>query len=326
MAHQDARELVAAHWSEMAQAAPVMYSWTDSQTVMSHIHRMISGDPKVGWLEYVCRKYLIENGQGVQRGLSLGCGAGALELQARQLGACEFIDAYDVAPGAIEQAEKAAVRAEITGIRYAVADLNVLELPEDRYDVVFASMSVHHLSNLEDLFASVARCLKRGGVFIMLEYVGATQFQFTDKAVQIINDVLAILPPTLRERSSQPGEHVTRFERETVANMNAVDPSEAIRSAEILPLLTRRFAIVEKRDFGGTVTHMLLQDIVHNFERESPERTAVLKLLLYLEMLLIEEGVIGSDFSLIVAKPLSRSATARWYSRLLKRLSGRTYP
>jgi SAM-dependent methyltransferase len=304
---QQADDLVAAHWSMMAQAAPSMYSWTDSPTVMSHIHRALSGDPTVGWLEYVCRKYLLGNGRGVERGLSLGCGSGALERQVRRYGACEVIDAYDIAPGAVEEAQKIAEHEGVTGIHYAVANLNDLALRQNHYDAVFASMAVHHLSKLEGLFASVAESMRPGGVFIMLEYMGATQFQFSDKAVQIINDVLAILPPTLRERSSQPGQHVARFESPTIEHMNALDPSEAIRSAEILPLLADRFAIVEKRDFGGTLNHMLLQDIVHNFEDGSPERAAVLKLLLYLEMLLIQEGVIESDFSLVVARPLPRS-------------------
>jgi ubiquinone/menaquinone biosynthesis C-methylase UbiE len=306
---QDAQEIVGAHWSKMARGASPIRSWTDSPIVMRHVNRMISGDPDVGWLEYVCRKYLIRDGTGVGRGLSIGCGGGALERQVRQMAACERIDAYDIAQGAIDLAKQTAAQAGISGISYAVANLNELKLSENMYDVVFASSSVHHIANLENLFATVETCLKPNGLFILLEYVGASQFQLTDKAVRIINELLDVLPTTCRERSSLPGEYVTRFERSTLEHMNAADPSEAIRSAEILPLLSQTFTILEKKDYGGTINHMLLWDIVQNFGDGSPERAGMLNLLLYLEMLLVKEKVITSDFCLVVAAPSTDRGT-----------------
>src|SRR5205807_523039 len=132
--------------------------------------------------------------------------------------------------------EQTAVQAGISGISYAVANLNELRLSENMYDVVFASSSVHHIANLESLFANVGKCLKPRGLFILLEYVGPSQFQLTDKATGIIN-------------------------------------------------------------------HLLLKDIVQNFEAGSPERASILNLLLYLEMLLVKEKVITSDFCLVVATP-----------------------
>jgi 2-polyprenyl-3-methyl-5-hydroxy-6-metoxy-1,4-benzoquinol methylase len=301
---QDSEQVVAAYWSEMATKPAEKCSWTDSPAVMRHVNRMISGDPDVGWLEYACRKYLMKNGRGVARGLSIGCGGGALERHARQAGACETIDAIDIAPGAIEEARKMATLAGVTGINYAVANLDGLELAANTYSVAFASSSIHHVINLEQLFANVAKCLEPGGLFIMLEYVGASQFQFSEKAVQIINDILALLPLACRQRFSNPGEYVAKFDRTTIEYMNEMDPSEAIRSADILPLLAKTFTIIEKKDFGGTLLHMLLQDIVHNFPDDLVERAAILNLLLYLETLLIRENVIPSDFCFVVSTPL----------------------
>jgi ubiquinone/menaquinone biosynthesis C-methylase UbiE len=302
MTHES-EQVVAAYWSEMATKPPAVCSWTDSPAVMRHVNRMISGDPALAWVEYACQKYLVKNGRGVAKGLSIGCGGGALERQARQMGACEFIDAIDIAPGAIEEARKMATLSGLSGINYAVANLNALDLDAKAYSVAFASSSIHHVINLEQLFANVAKCLKPGGLFIMLEYVGASQFQFSDKVVQIINDILALLPLACRQRFSNAGEYVTKFERTAIEYMNVMDPSEAIRSAEILPLLAKTFTIIEKKNFGGTLLHMLLQDIVHNFPDNLPERSAILHLLIYLEALLIRENVIASDFCFVVSTP-----------------------
>lgn len=297
--------------SELARAAregPAPYAWTDSPLVRCHLNRAISGDPAVGWLEYACRKYLIKDGIGVARGLSIGCGGGALERQARKIGACDSIDAIDLSQTVIDQARNAAAKEGVTGINYAVANLNELALDDGVYDVVFASCAVHQVANLENLFTHLAKCLKPGGVFVMMEYVGPSRLQFSDRAVQMINDLLAILPVKCRERSSLPGTYVTRFERNTIEHMNRVAPAQAIRSAEILPLLARTFVIVEKKDVGGTILQTLLQDIIHNFEDGSRERAGMLNLLLYLEMLLVKEHIIDSDFCLVVATPAMTQA------------------
>ncbi len=298
---QPAEQLVAQHWGRMAKEAPKLYSWTESPIVLSQINRLISGDPETGWLKYACEKYLLDNGKGVERGLSIGCGSGALERQARTMGACQIMDAYDLAPEAIEEARGLAVKEGIDGINYQARNLEDLDLPKRYYDVVFASSSIHHIKNLEGLFRQVKKGIKPGGMFIMLEYVGPSQFQFTPKAVQIINEILALLPPQYRVRSSQPAEQKTEFRVSPIEYMNATDPSEAVRAAEILPLLQRWFSIIEKRDFGGTINHMLLQDIIHNFDDGTPEGAGMLALLLFLENLLIQEKVIESDFSFIVA-------------------------
>lgn len=295
---QEADQLVAAHWGKMPQDVPKLFSWTDSPTVQAHINRLITGNPHRGWLEYACRRYLLRNGKGVGRGLSIGCGAGSLERQARQMGACEVIDAYDIAPGAIEEAQKLAVQEGVHGINYALANLNELQLSEAIYDAVFASSSIHHIVKLENLFADIRRSLKETGFFIMLEYVGPSQFQFSAKVVRIINELLAILPPAYRQRSSAAGALKTEFQVVPIEHMNATDPSEAIRSADILPLLTKEFILLEKKDFGGTILHMLLQDIIHNFEDGTPGSVGMLNLLLYLETLLIQGICHGLRFLL----------------------------
>src|SRR5437660_1603776 len=126
-------------------------------------------------------------------------------------------------------------------------------MTQDAQEIVTAHWSkmaqgVSPMSSWTDsptVLSHVNRMISGDANVILLEYVGPSQFQLTDKATRIINDLLEILPLTCRERSSLPGEYVTRFERNTVEQMNASDPSEAIRSADILPLLTQTFTILE---------------------------------------------------------------------------------
>jgi hypothetical protein len=53
--------------------------------------------------------------------------------------------------------------------------------------------------------------------------------------------------------------------------MKLVDPSEAIDSESIIPSLHRHFNIVEEREIGWDITHVLFKDIAHNFLNDDPE-------------------------------------------------------
>ncbi len=89
----------------------------------------------------------------------------------------------------------------------------------------------------------------------------------------------------------------------TASSVAAVDPSEAVRSAEIMPLLRERFEILEYRPLGGAILQFLLADIAGNFESE--EGNQLLEMLFTIEDTLMARGDLESDFAYIVATPLS---------------------
>jgi hypothetical protein len=84
--------------------------------------------------------------------------------------------------------------------------------------------------------------------------------------------------------------------------MNKVDPSEAIRSQEIIRVIEQNFSVIERIDFGGTLLHMLLHSIVNNFNASNENDIVILRLLGYIEQVLIDESALTSDFAFIVAK------------------------
>ncbi len=106
-----------------------------------------------------------------------------------------MFDAIDIAEGGITNAKIAAQNANIIHqINYRVSDLNQLVLNSNYYDSVFASMSLHHIENLEYVFEQISQSLRPGGYFIFNEYVGPTYFQLPEEKIKLINDMLKILP------------------------------------------------------------------------------------------------------------------------------------
>ena len=80
------------------------------------------------------------------------------------------------------------------------------------------------------------------------------------------------------------------------AEMAIDDPTEAVRAAEILPILEERFEIVERRPYGGSVLMPLLDDIAGNFAADEPEAQQLLEMLFAIEDALMACGALQSDF------------------------------
>ena len=295
-------ETAGKHWGERARDQVALNkpnSWAECPVVnQEYICPLISGTDHVGWLEYVAKKYYTS---AVPVALSLGCGGGGLERHGLQLQIAQRFDAYDVSNDALEIARGEARKSgQLNSINYALANLNKLEFAEESYDAVFASQSVHHIEALEHYMQQVSRCLKSGGYFIINEFVGPNQFQWTDVQLEHCGRLLAEIPESLRQTIREPGVKHS-VERPTIEFMNGYDPTEAIRSADIIPELEKRFEIVERRDFGGTLLHLVLDNIAGNLS-DSEEGKTILRNLFAEEQRLIKEGVIESDFTLLVAR------------------------
>lgn len=185
-------------------------------------------------------------------------------------------------------------------IHYELADLNRIELPAKHYGAVFASQSVHHIEALEHYMAQVRESLQEGGVFIVNEFVGPNQFQWTDAQLQHSQRLLESIPEQFRALIREQGIKA-RVDRPTVEAMNAYDPTEAIRSVEIVPQMEKHFEIVDRRDFGGTLLHLVLDNIAGNLS-ETEEGKEIVRRLIREERQLIVNGEIESDFTLLVAR------------------------
>ncbi len=83
--------------------------------------------------------------------------------------------------------------------------------------------------------------------------------------------------------------------------VQSIDPSEAVRSADILPLVHQYLQVVEVRPLGGSILQFLLADIAGNFQDEAGEQ--LLQMLFSIEDALVVNGYLASDFIYLVATP-----------------------
>ncbi|MGE3173809.1 MAG: class I SAM-dependent methyltransferase [Planctomycetota bacterium] len=274
-------------------------AWTQHPFVNRiHIWPLMTGHPDVNWLGAARWLYFR---RPAERALSIGCGAGNLERFLLQWDMVRHVDAFDLSPTSIEVAVRTATAMGLGDrVTYRVADLNRHTFPAATYDAVFADQALHHIQDLEHLLDGIHAALQPNGVFVVNEYVGPNQLQWTDEQLHHALAAFAKIPERLRLNLHSGHPRVT-VRRQTLEAMNRVDPTEAIRSADILPLLYERFDVVERRDYGGTIVNLVLDGIAGNFT-DSPEDRAILQDLCDTERRLLESGELPSDHTWLAAR------------------------
>lgn len=302
----DARK-VAARWSEKLDSSEDFSAkiyWLAIPEVMErHQRKAVGNRPYKSWVE-CCLGEFLSHRLPVERILSVGCGTGALERELAGLNTFRGCDAYDIAPGALEVAKAEAARAGYAHIHYHLRDINRVSLPQNYYDAVWFNGSLHHVEALERVYEQVAYTLKPDGYLFFNEYIGPSRFDFTPRQKEVMTAALALIPRRFRHCFVPDApEFQDSAQIPDPKAVAAADPSEAVRSAEIMPLLRRYFDVLMVNEMGGTLLHFLLSGIAGNFRADDPDSMVVLRLLMSIEDMLLEVGDLRSDFAVVAAHP-----------------------
>lgn len=231
--------------------------------------------------------------------LEIGCGGGDLAFGLIEAGTCERIDAFDIAEGAITAAQARARELGVPGLRFHLLDGNRWVMARNQYDFVYASHALHHIENLEHLFAQAAATLQPGGVLFASDYVGPSRMQYADAHIAAMNAALATLPEA--KRLDRFGVLKAVIGRRPIELYLQHDPSEAARSAEIIPVM-RRFFDVEVVPMGMSLSFEVLLDIVHNFDPGDDGDNALIDGIMRLEQDAERSGEAEPLFACLVAR------------------------
>lgn len=283
-------------WGDHLQveARGEMHAWLDHPEIAAHYETrgLIDG---LSWKRWAART----RGGRVARSLDLGCGSASRSLALWELGASACLEGVDISADRVAEGERLRLQIGAPG-RFWAEDVNRLRLAPGRYDLIFSAHSFHHFLELEHVMEQVAQALTPGGLFILEEFVGPTQFQWTNLQMDLVRSLLGFLPESLRRLRWGAVKDVEG--RPTVEEVVAVSPFESIRSGEITPLFAKFFDVVLVRNLGGTLQHLLYNGIVHNFWPPTEESLRLLRGIYAVEDQLIDSGLLSSDFMLLVGR------------------------
>lgn len=160
--------------------------------------------------------------------LSLGSGFCGHELSlSRNLTVPHLIECTDINEAIFEQAREVA-QEEGLALEFREEDLNFIDIPVGRFDVIFAHAVIHHVINLEHLFDQLRKGLSDRGLFHMVDVVGQNRKLIWDENEDFANALLDLLPQEL--------VGTTRLDVPFDA-----DGMEGIRQNDIVPLLRKTF-------------------------------------------------------------------------------------
>ena len=239
-----------------------------------------------------------QKGLKFEHGLTLGCGAGRCERDLISRGVCRSFHGIDISEDAVAKAREIAKEQNLP-VTYEVADLNFVRLPEKTFDLVVAQTCLHHILFLEHVADQIWRSLKDGGYLWIHDFVGETQFQYDDKRLAIINQVLAILPEKLR-KNLMTGRTTSEIKRPEPGCLGS--PFESIRSAEILPVFQRWFTMEWKLEFDAFL-RLVLPPGTRVAYLEDENTKAVFELLMLLDQLCIKENIVSPSGGQYLMRP-----------------------
>jgi len=278
--------------------------WGQLPQVEKYINRKITGSSDLNYIGYTAERYFKPlREKGPIRMMSLCCGIGQFELTWLKQGIVDQVIGYDVSQACIDAANQSA---QADGLqdkaKFIQFDLNNGEFADsETFDVILNQAALHHVENLEHLLAECRKVSTDHTVFINHDYIGPNHHQWTEKQLEYINKVMTLLPDSLKESLTNPGVTYQHKSALSMEEMLRLDPSEGVRAKDITKVMDQYFEISDYKPFGGTILHVLLNDIAGNFA--TPEHAALLDLLILLEESLINEGVLESDFAYWVARP-----------------------
>jgi SAM-dependent methyltransferase len=281
-----------------------LIAWAEHPVTERYINRRITGDEYRDWLAWAGERYLTEP---AALGLSIACGSGNVERRIIALGLASGMEGTDISEEALAVARSAAGDMPLI---YSLVDLNEAVLPSERYDFVVSAAALHHVTDLERCLAALHTSLKAGGLLVLNEYVGPDRFQWTGEQLDAANFVMAALPERYRYNHLTLGTR-ERVDRRPLGDMIQADPSEAVRSSELLGVVERFFEPLDARDIGGTVLHPALEGIVGNFDEDDPVDGAVLDMILRFEEHMLASGRLGSDFVAMVCRKREKPMDAQ---------------
>jgi SAM-dependent methyltransferase len=272
------------YWSDAFDHGGIT-TWMSEERCRLSINQMITGSANEWPMEWFQRVFAPDPDS---IGLSLGCGDGALERDVRAKDICREITGVDLSRRALELAAKTASADGLEGISYERGDFNDLDLEADRFDIVFFHQAMHHVANLEGCLEQIQKTLKKDGYFYLDEYVGPSRDQWTDTLVEAANEVYRTLPNSIRRSRSVPFP------------IEEDDPSEAVRSGDIVPLVEAGFDIIERRDYGGNLLS-LIHPLLRWDSMNEDSRGEVLESLIEEERNLLAAGA-PTYYTVIIAR------------------------
>lgn len=261
--------------------------WNDYAYVRDRINERISGRADTPWF---AQFHQLVSRRRFKKALILCCGNGWVERELWRRGLFEQGVGVDYAEPLLERA-----RAEVgdCALRYYQMDINTAVFPEDGFDLVINYAAAHHIAHIDRVFRAIARLLPPDGYFVSFDYVGPHRNQYHAQQFNAAAALNRTLPPPVQQDLRYPH----------LPTMLVNDPTEAIHSELIVPVMQRYFTLIEQRQVGGALAYPLLTHNEQLSSASAAEQERCVRTVMDADGDYLEAHPHSSLFAYIVAQP-----------------------
>jgi SAM-dependent methyltransferase len=219
---------------------PAIFHYWSNRYVRPKLERFGFSGPNAFFQKYL-EEQCDRRKNGALHFVSIGCGNCDLEIELvrhlRTKGHKDFvIDCVDLNSVMLERGRISSVNEGVADyVRFIEEDFNHWS-PAHEYDVVIANQALHHVLNLERLFARIKSSLKPAGLFVISDIIGRNGHQRWPEALDIVHEFWRKLPPSYRFN-----RQLDRYEELYEDWDCSYESFEGIRSQDILALLLEHF-------------------------------------------------------------------------------------
>lgn len=211
----------------------------------------------------------------------------------KRVGVAE-IDAMDISEG---QRDKFFATYDGTvPVNYTIGDANELDLEAERYDLVYLQHAYHHVEALEHVADQISKSLKPHGILAISDYIGANYLQRTPRQRDLCGAIWRAMPE--RYRVADDGRVLAELR---IPRKESLSPYEAVRSEDIVDVLTARFETRELVQFAG-ILFPIFNDFAQNYT-DSPEDQEFVRMMWDLDRWLVQSRRIEANFMKAIFVP-----------------------
>lgn len=235
-------------------------------------------------------KYIIDHTQSSSiHLLSIGAGTADWEIKLIESVPNKIkCDVIDINPKLLEKAKNYSLKKNLD-LHIRIEDANNIKLDENTYDFVIARSSLHHLVELEHVFAEINKSLKSTGSLIVIgEVIGRNGLKLYPETETIAQGIFTTLPEKFRFNN------YTKTIDKKIPNIDhSVESFEAIRSEDILPLLLKIFKPKEYFAFDAFLSLLLDFRYGPNYDLTNQLDKTIVEFITHLDAYYIENKILN---------------------------------